>query len=102
MNKKKYLLDLSLEIDVVDISPGEDNKLVITKEFDGKEIVIKLPLITNKTAKEFIEGEIDGCGWMPKCNEAEGFWLREKNIHNEDTGLKLVHDKTAQKYYLPH
>jgi hypothetical protein len=103
MNKKKYLLDLSLEIDTADISTlGKDDRLLIVKEFNGKEIVIKLPLTTNKTAQEFIEGEIDGCGWMPKCNESEGFWLREKNIHDIDTGLKLVHDKTAQKYYLPH
>ncbi len=103
MNNKKYLLDISLEIDAADISTlSKDNRLLVVKEFNGKEIVIKLPLITNKTAKEFIEEEIEGCGWMSKCNEAEGFWLREKNVHDIDTGLKLVHDKTAQKYYLPH
>ena len=95
-------MDISLEINASDISAGEDNKLVITKEFDGREIVLKLPSMTNNDAQEFIDGKIEGCGWMPKCNEAEGFWLREKNIDDIDTGLKLVHDKTAQKYFLPH
>lgn len=102
MNNKKYLLDISLEIDAADLSLSEDNKLVITKEFDGMEIVMNLPLTRKSTAQEFIDGKTEGCGWMPKCNEAEGFWLREKNIHDIDTGLKLVHDKTAQKHYLPH
>ena len=102
MNNKKYLLDISLEIDASDISAGEDNKLVITKEFDGRKIVLKLSSMTNNDAQEFIDGKIEGCGWMPKCNEAEGFWLREKNIDDIETGLKLVHDKTAQKYFLPH
>ena len=103
MNNKKYLIDISLEIDAADISTlKEDNRVLITKRFDGTEIVLKLPSMTNNAAQEFIEGKVESCGWMPKCNESEGFWLREKNIHNEDTGLKLVHDKTAQKYYLPH
>lgn len=103
MNNKKYLLDISLEIDAADISTlKEDNRVLITKEFDGSEIVLKLPAVSNNTAQEFIDGKAESCGWMPKCNESEGFWLREKNIHDEDTGLKLVHDKTAQKYYLPH
>jgi hypothetical protein len=103
MNNKKYLLDISLEIDAADISTlKEDSRLLITKQFDGREIVLKLPSMTNNAAQEFIDGRTESCGWMPKCNEAEGFWLREKNICGEDTGLKLVHDKTAQKYYLPH
>ena len=103
MNNKKYLLDLSLEIDAADISPtDESDSLVITKEFDGREIVLKLPVIRTETPQGFIDGKIEGCGWMPKLNESEGFWLREKNVHDIDTGLKLVHDKSAQKYYLPH
>ena len=100
MNNKKYLLDISLEIDAADLSLGEDNKLVITKEFDGMEIVINLPLMRKNAAQEFIDEKMDACGWMPKCNEAEGFWLREKTIDIE-TGLQLVHDKTEQ-YFLPH
>ena len=100
MNNKKYLLDISLEIDAVDLSLSEDNKLVITKEFDGMEIVMNLPSMRKSTAQEFIDGKAEGCGWMPKCNEAEGFWLREKTIDIE-TGLQLVHDKTAQ-HFLSH
>jgi hypothetical protein len=50
--------------------------------------------------QEFIDGKTEGCGWMPKLNEAEGFWLREKNI-DVATGLQLVRDKTEQ-YFLPH
>ena len=102
MNNKKYLLDISLEIDASDISATGKPNIVITKEFDGREIVLKLPSMTNNAAQEFIDGKTEGCGWMPKYNEAEGFWLREKNIDDIETGLKLVHDKTAQKYYLPH
>jgi hypothetical protein len=101
MNKKKYLLDISLEIDAADLSiSDEPNKLIITKQFDEREIVIKLPMIRTAAAQEFIDGKAEGCGWMPKLNEAEGFWLREKNI-NVATGLQLVHDKTEQ-YFLPH
>jgi len=101
MNNKKYLLDLSLEIDAADLSTTDDpDKLVITKEVDGVEIVLKLPTISNKNAQELIDGKMESCGWMPKCNEAEGFWLREKNI-DIATGLQLVHDKTKQ-YFLPH
>ena len=82
------------------INYDEPNKLVITKEVDGVEIVLKLPTISNKNAQELIDGKMESCGWMPKCNEAEGFWLREKNI-DIVTGLQLVHDNTKQ-YFLPH
>ena len=101
MNNKKYLLDLSLEIDAADLSTTDQpDKLVITKEFDNMEIVLKLPMIRSEAVQEVIDGKTEGCGWMPKLNEAEGFWLREKNIDIE-TGLQLVHDKTEQ-YFLPH
>jgi hypothetical protein len=101
MNKKKYLLDISLEIDAADFSTNDEpDKLIITKEFDEMEIVIKLPMIRTAAVQEFIDGKTEGCGWMPKLNEAEGFWLREKNI-DVATGLQLVHDKTKQ-YFLPH
>lgn len=100
MNNKKYLLDISLEIDAADISATGEPNIVITKEFHGMEIVLKLPSVSNKDAQEFIEGKMEGCGWMPKLNEAEGFWLREKNIDIQ-TGLQLVHDKTVQ-HFLPH
>ena len=101
MNNKKYLLDLSLEIDAADLSTTDDpDKLVITKEFDNMEIVLKLPMIRSEAVQEVIDGKMEGCGWMPKCNGAEGFWLREKNI-DIATGLQLVYDKTEQ-YFLPH
>ena len=101
MNKKKYLLDISLEIDAADLSTNDEpDKLIITKEFDEMEIVIKLPMIRTAAVQEFIDGKTEGCGWMPKLNEAEGFWLREKNIEVA-TGLQLVRDKTEQ-YFLPH
>ena len=61
MNNKKYLLDISLEIDAADLSLSEDNKLVITKEFDGMEIVMNLPSMCKSTAQEFIDGKAEGC-----------------------------------------
>ena len=101
MNNKKYLLDLSLEIDAADLSTADEpDKLLITKEFDNMEIVLKLPMIRSEAVQEVIDGKMEGCGWMPKCNEVEGFWLREKNI-DIATGLQLVYDKTEQ-YFLPH
>ena len=101
MNNKKYLLDISLEIDAADISPSGKPDIVITKEINGQKIIINLPVVEEGTAQGFVDDQIYEHYWNA-VHETQGFWLREKNIHNEDTGLKLVHDKTAQKYYLPH
>ena len=101
MKNKKYLLDLSLEIDAADISTTNQPDVVIIKEINGMRVIIILPVVEEGTAKGFVDGEISEHYWNA-VPETQGFWLREKIIHDIDTGLKLVHDKTAQKYYLPH
>jgi hypothetical protein len=99
MNNKKYLLDISLEIDAADISPSKAPVVVITKEINGQRVIIILPVVEEGTAQGFVDDQIYEHYWNA-VPETQGFWLREKTIDIE-TGLQLVHDKTAQ-HFLPH
>ena len=99
MNNKKYLLDISLEINAEDISSSGKPDVVVTKEINGQRVIIILPVVEEGTAQGFIDGEISEHYWNAVPG-TQGFWLREKNI-NIETGLQLVHDKTVQ-YFLPH
>ena len=99
MNNKKYLLDISLEIDAADISPSKAPVVVITKEINGQRVIIILPVVEEGTARGFIDDQIYEHYWNAVPG-TQGFWLREKTIDIE-TGLQLVHDKTAQ-HFLPH
>ena len=99
MNNKKYLLDISLEIDAADISPYGKQDIGIIKEINGKRVIIILPVVEEGTAQGFIDDQIYEHYWNAVPG-TQGFWLREKTIDIE-TGLQLVHDKTAQ-HFLPH
>lgn len=91
MNNKKYLLDISLEIDVADISPSKAPVVVITKKINGQMVIIILPVVEEGTAQGFIDDQIYEHYWNA-VPETQGFWLREKTSEQE-SGLKLVHEK---------
>ena len=104
MNNKKYLLDLSLEIEASDITATGKPNILITKEINGQKIILDLPVVEELTAQGFIDDEIydhyRNAQSTEKYQGTGGFWLREKNI-DIATGLQLVVDKTEQ-YFLPH
>ena len=92
MNNKKYLLDISLEIEASDISATGEPNILITKEINGQKIVLNLPVVEEITAQGFIDDEIYEHYWHAQPVGMGGFWLREKTSE-QDSGLKLVHDQ---------
>jgi len=92
---KKYLLDLSLEIETSDIIDTGKPNILITKEIDGMKIVLDLPVDCELVAQGFIADEIYDHYWNAQSTERRkgtgGFWLREKTEKDEgrDSGLNL-------------
>lgn len=89
-NKKKYFIDISLEIDASDLSQTEENVLVITKDINGRRIILNLPVVEKGTAQGFIDDEIYEHYWNA-IHGTQGFWLREKK-ENTKSGLELLND----------
>ena len=92
---KKYLLDLSLEIETSDITATGKPNILITKEINGQKIILDLPVVEELTAQGFIDNKIYDHYWNAQSTEKRqgtgGFWLREKTKEDEEleSGLNL-------------
>ena len=83
---KKYLVDISLEIDSDDIRTTNGMSMILTKEIDGRRLFIELPVSDRFTARDLKDGT------TTDCYHTDGWWIREKDETNASSksGIEWV------------
>jgi hypothetical protein len=83
---KKLLVDISLEINQSDIHCEDASFIIIKKEIDGKQLIIKLPVLEGDTAEGLKKGYISD----HYC--VHGWWIRQKTKKDpkQKNGLSLA------------